>query len=73
MSLDDFQKKHRAGARTGKWVDRLPDEIKTEIMASTAGARVVTMWLQDLGYDDATENKVEQIIRDRRRRDAKSG
>jgi hypothetical protein len=42
-------------------VDSLPAEIVDEIMASTAGGKVVSDWLRLIGYEDATPKKCEQL------------
>lgn len=68
-TLNEYQKSNHSGPR-GRWVDSLPEEIKTQIMASTAGERVITLWLLELGYDGATDSKVSQLVNERRRRDA---
>lgn len=65
--LDDYQKQHKSGNRTGRWIDTLPDDIRSEIMASDAGARVITGWLLGLGFDGATESKVEALLIERRK------
>lgn len=65
--LDDFKKDHRPGPRTGRWIDTLPEAIRAEIMASDAGSRVITLWLLDLGYEGATESKVEALLLERRK------
>lgn len=60
--LEEFRKEHPSGSRIGKWSDSLPDDIVAEIMASSAGARVTTLWLLDLGFEGATESKVEALL-----------
>ena len=65
--LDDYQKQHKPGNRRGRWIDTLPDDIRSEIMASDAGARVITGWLLGLGFDGATESKVEALLIERRK------
>ena len=51
----------RRNAGPGRWVDALPVEIVDEIMASTAGGKVVSDWLRLIGYEDATPKKCEQL------------
>ena len=64
VSLEDY--------RTGtvwtppRWVDSLPEEVRAEILASTAGATVVCRWLKDhLGYTEATVNRVLTLVKER--------
>ena len=51
----------RRNAGPGRWVDSLPVEIVDEIMASTAGGKIVSDWLRLIGYEDATPKKCEQL------------
>lgn len=65
VGLESFRASHDRRTRS-RWVDCLPDVLVAEIMASTAGATIITRWLRDVhGYEDATVNRVAALIRDR--------
>jgi len=65
VSLDSFRFSHDRRGRS-RWVDRLPDDLKSEIVDSDAGATIITRWLREVhGYQDATVNRVAALIRDR--------
>lgn len=65
VDLESWRFTHDRRTRA-RWVDRLPDDIKSEILASDAGATIITRWLRDVhGYQDATVNRVAALIRDR--------
>lgn len=65
IDLESWRSHHDRRSRS-RWVDRLPDGIKSEILASDAGATVIARWLRDVhGYQDATVNRVAALIRDR--------
>ena len=48
VTLDEFV------ATAGRWSDKLPENIKAQIMASNAGALKISKWLNQIGYRDAT-------------------
>lgn len=64
QSLDAFAVERRA-QRQARWTDRLPPEVVQEILESTAGTRLVAQWLLSLGYEGATDKKVEWLVQSR--------
>jgi capsid protein len=61
VSLSEFTATRRnAGGR--RWIDGLPQEVVDEIMASDAGAKVVSDWLKTRGFDGATPKKCELLV-----------
>jgi len=61
ISLAEFTATKR-NAGSGRWIDGLPQEIVDEIMAGTAGAKVVSDWLKTRGFDGATPKKCEPLV-----------
>jgi len=69
VSLEDFANRPRGGRA---WADDLPDEVFNQIwdaLHGTTGIGKVTIakWLRKLGYEDATQGRVDVVmIRERR-------
>lgn len=49
------------------WAEsELPDDVKDQILAMPhIGARKVVQWLREIGYEEATESKIEHFRRRR--------
>ena len=67
MSLEDFVEQY-GGRPTTAWADAtLPDDIKQQIYDTpTVGARKIVRWLWAMGYEEATDSKIEYLRRSRR-------
>ena len=64
VSLAEFTAtKRNAGGE--RWSDKLPENIKAQIMASNAGAKVIADWLNQIGYKDATAGKCQILVTER--------
>jgi hypothetical protein len=59
VTLDEFV------ATAGRWSDKLPENIKAQIMASNAGALKISKWLNQIGYKDATVGKCQTLVTER--------
>ena len=62
LGLTEYVAQYGGRPKTA-WADTaLPDEIKQEILTNhTVGARTIARWLRTLGYEEATESKVEYL------------
>lgn len=69
QSLDDYAAGRGGHARSAFW-HQLPDELRTEILESSAPTVVVVDWLIELGWTEATFGKVDPYRRRDRRRAA---
>jgi len=64
LSLAEFTAtKRNAGGE--RWSDKLPENIKAQIMASNAGALKISKWLNQIGYRDATAGKCQILVTER--------
>jgi hypothetical protein len=61
LSLTEFAAT-RPNASNSRWIDGLPQEIVDEIMAGTAGSKVISDWLQTRGFPDATPGKCMPLV-----------
>ena len=64
VSLADFANRPRGGRA---WADDLPDDVFNQIwdaLHSTSGIGKVTVakWLRALGYEDATQGRVDAVM-----------
>ena len=59
ISLEDFA----AARKPRRWADSLPAEIVAEIKASDAPVAAVLAWLETIGVEGATKNKVTELVR----------
>ena len=64
-SLDEFAETRRNKTGYPSYIDGLPEDIRSQIMASSAGHSVVVDWLKGIGYDRATQNIVGHCRRSR--------
>lgn len=65
MELDQFIENEKN--RSNRWIDTLPEEVRSQILESNAGAAQISRWLINIGFQDATARKVEPLIEQRRR------
>lgn len=64
VTLDEFvATAHNASCE--RWSDKLPENIKAQIMASNAGATRIYKWLNRIGYRDATVGKCRILVTER--------
>jgi len=53
------------------WVDALPDEVFNQLWdgmrSGSVGKATAALWLQSLGYEDATAGKVQSVVSRERR------
>ena len=68
-SLDEFAANQQPPARVAFW-HGLPEELRAEVLESSAPSTVVVDWLIELGWTDATFGKVDPYRRRDRRRAA---
>ncbi|MFM7062635.1 MAG: hypothetical protein ACKO04_03960 [Actinomycetes bacterium] len=65
-SLDEFAEQ-RHPARRYAWWWRLPEQVREELVESSAPTEVCVLWLQESGWPDATFGKVDPFRRKARR------
>ena len=58
-SLDEFM----ADRAPRRWADTLPAEVVAEIKASTASGANVLLWLDSIGIEGGTSNKIADLLR----------
>jgi hypothetical protein len=63
QTLEDFAGGYRRPSTM--WAEsELPDDVKKQILSSNhVGARKVVLWLRSIGFDEATESKIEHFRR----------
>jgi hypothetical protein len=66
-SLDEYAAQQQRPARVAFW-NTLPDELRAEVLGSSAPTTVVVDWLIELGWTDATFGKIDPYRRRDRRR-----
>ena len=49
-----------------KWADGLPPEIVSQIAASNAPVAAIQAWLDSIGIEGTTKNKVTDLVRNLR-------
>jgi len=57
-SLDEFAATRSTKTGYASYIDGLPDEVRDQILTSSAGHSVVVDWLHGLGYERATQRIV---------------
>lgn len=75
QSFDRWQATNPA-KRPMVWVETLPVEIQEQIRDADASAARIVAWLHDIGYTEATSNKVDRWRREERaklKREQRSG
>lgn len=58
QSLDEFAAGRRNKSGYASYIDGLPENVREQILSSSAGHSVVTEWLHGLGYERATQGIV---------------
>jgi len=66
-SLDEFAAQQQRQARVAFW-HQLPEELRAEVLESSAPTSVVVDWLIELGWTDATFGRIDPYRRRDRRR-----
>lgn len=68
ISLADFANRPQSGKA---WVDDLPDDVYNQVWdarhSGSIGKQTVALWLRSIGFDDATEGRVETVLTRERR------
>lgn len=62
VRLEEYARGHASRRTHRRWVDRLPDEVVAQIVASRAGPSVVVAWLESLGFDGASLSKIKPLL-----------
>jgi len=57
-SLDEFAATSRKPPGYRSYLDRLPDDIRQQLIDSTAGHAAAVRWLHSLGHTEATQQMV---------------
>ena len=57
-SLDEFAAENGSTSGYASYLDGLPEDVRRQIMESSAGHSVTVKWLHSLGYTRATQNIV---------------
>lgn len=57
-SLDEFADSAKRRPGPTSYMDRLPADVREQILSSKAGHAVVTRWLGEIGYPDASQQMV---------------
>jgi hypothetical protein len=64
-SLADFAKEQVANRATS-WADALPEEIQRQVVEAEVSVRTVVAWLHSIGYEEATDSRIDNWRRKRR-------
>jgi len=68
ISLADFADRPQ---QAKAWIDNLPDDVFNQVwdarQNSSIGKQTVALWLQSIGYTDATCGRVETVLARERR------
>ena len=68
ISLADFADRPQSGKA---WIDDLPDDVFNQVWdarhTGSVGKQTVALWLQNIGYTDATCGRVETVLSRARR------
>ena len=65
LSLEEFAAQ-LASERERSWADSLPPEVQEQIITTTQSVRTTVAWLHRLGYDEATDSKLDHWRRKKR-------
>ena len=66
ITLAEFVAQAR-NRRLPRWSDCLPDTVVEQIMASDLKGSRISKWLQEIGYPEATPQRLAALINDRDR------
>jgi hypothetical protein len=66
-SLDEWLVEN-APLRSSYWNDVLPDDVKEQLITSDASTARCVAWLQSIGFEDATAQKIDTQRRKERQR-----
>jgi beta-phosphoglucomutase-like phosphatase (HAD superfamily) len=64
-SLDEFAEAHEPRPGVKSYLDSLPDDLQAQLLASKAGHSTAAKWLNELGYEKATQDIVSRWRRKR--------
>jgi len=67
-SLEEFAKENSMRPGVKSWCDGLPEEIREQIIVADASAATVCNWLESLGYEGATVQKIDNWRRNMRQK-----
>ena len=58
-SLDEFAASDPVRTGSRSYLDTLPDDIREQLLASTAGHSTAARWLKSLGFERASQQMVQ--------------
>lgn len=67
-SLEEFAKTNSPRPGVPSWCDSLPEEVREQIISADASATTVLDWLESLGYEGGTVQKVDNWRRNMRQK-----
>lgn len=57
-SLDEFAEGNRPRTGPTSYLDKLPEDVRRQLLKSSVGHSTAVKWLHGLGYDQATQQMV---------------